>query len=291
MDPQTPSKRAWRLSRRQHAVISREQLLAIGFSADAIKHRVKAGRLHPKYRGVYAVGRPELTRHGEWMAAVLACGPGAALSHSSAAALWEIRPDLRGTIEISGRTTYERPGITAHRRRRFEATRRLNIPVTSPVQTLLDLSGTLTDDELEAAVNEADKRNLISADKLRAALEGRARPARLRRLLDRRTFVLTDSALERHFRPLALRAGLPKPLTRAQVNGYRVDFYWPELRLVVETDGLTYHRTPAQQTTDRRRDQIHAAAGLTTLRFTHAQVRFDQSHVTTTLAAVAARLG
>ena len=291
MATQSPSRRAWSLSRRQHAVISREQLLAIGFTAPAIKHRIQTGRLHPKYRGVYAVGRPELTRYGEWMAAVLACGPGAALSHSSAAALHEIRPDLRGTIEVSGPSTYERPGITAHRRRQFEATRRFNIPVTSPVQTLLDLSRTLTDDELEAAVNEADKLNLLRADALRRALEGRKGGARLRKLLDRRTFVLTESRLERRFLPLVREAGLPKPVTRTRLNGYKVDFYWPQLSLIVETDGLTYHRTPAEQAADRVRDQVHAVAGLTTLRFTHAQVAFDRPHVTATLAAVAARLG
>jgi very-short-patch-repair endonuclease len=273
--------------------VSREQLLALGFTAEAIRHRIREGRLHPRGRGVYAVGRPQLTRRGEWMAAVLECGEGAVLSHSSAAALWDIRPDATGPIDVTipAERVVKRAGIRVHRRRKVEAMRRFNIPVTSPLQTLLDLSRTLTDEELEAAVNEADKLNLIRADKLRAALEGRKGGARLRRLLDRRTFVLTDSALERHFHPLALKAGLPTPLTGARVNGYKVDFYWPELKLVVETDGLTYHRTPAQQTTDRRRDQVHAAAGLTTLRFTHAQVEFDRAHVTATLKAVAARLG
>lgn len=112
----------------------------------------------------------------------------------------------------------------------------------------------------------------------------------VRDTLDRRTFTLTDSELERLFLPIALRAGLPLPLTQQRVNGFRVDFHWPELGLVVETDGLRYHRTPAQQAKDRLRDQAHAAAGLTPLRFTRAQVRFEPDHVGRTLAAVAERL-
>jgi very-short-patch-repair endonuclease len=112
----------------------------------------------------------------------------------------------------------------------------------------------------------------------------------LREALDRRTFALTDSALERRFLPLARDAGLAQPQTGVRVNGFKVDFYWPDLGLVVETDGLRYHRTPAQQAADRRRDQVHTAAGLTTLRFTHAQVRYEPGFVRSTLAAIARRL-
>jgi very-short-patch-repair endonuclease len=294
MDPQTRQNRAaWQLARRQHSVISREQLLALGFGSDAIKHRVRTGRLHPRWRGVYAVGRPELTQHGLWMAAVLTCGPRAALSHSSAGALCRICPvGDRIEVTVPGPGTRLRPGILVHRADR-EVVRLDGIPVTTPACTLIDLATQLDDDDLEAAVNEADKRDLIDPEALRRALErlaGRHGVARLRALLDRRTFTLTDSELERRFRPLARAAGLPLPQTRADVNGFRVDFFWPELGLVVETDGLRYHRTPAQQARDRVRDQAHAAAGLTPLRFTRAQVRFDPDHVRATLAAVAARL-
>jgi very-short-patch-repair endonuclease len=110
--------------------------------------------------------------------------------------------------------------------------------------------------------------------------------AALRELLDRHDITLTDSELERRFLPIARRAGLPPPLTQQDVNGFRVDFYWPELGLVVETDGLRYHRTPAQQAKDRHRDQAHAAAGLTALRFTHGQVVREAEYVEETLAAV-----
>lgn len=211
------------------------------------------------------------------------------------AALYEIRPDLRGPVEITvpARRTITRPGIHVHRRKTVEVTRVRNIPVTSPVQTLLDLSRTLSAEQLEAAINEADKRSLIDPESLRRALEplaGRHGVARLRRLLDRRTFTLTDSELERRFLPLARAAGLAAPRTGVRLNGFEVDFCWPELGLVVETDGLTYHRTPAQQARDRVRDQAHAAAGLTPLRFTRAQVQFEPEHVRATLAAVANRL-
>jgi very-short-patch-repair endonuclease len=101
---------------------------------------------------------------------------------------------------------------------------------------------------------------------------------------------MTDTELERRFPPIVRRVGLPLPLTQVYVNGYKVDFYWPELRLVVETDGLTYHRTPAQQAKDRLRDQTHAAAGLTPLRFTRAQVKYEPGHVEEILRAVARRL-
>ncbi|MEX2253245.1 MAG: DUF559 domain-containing protein [Thermoleophilaceae bacterium] len=146
---------------------------------------------------------------------------------------------------------------------------------------------------LEAAINEADKLDLIDPETLRQSLgrfAGYPGVVALRELLDHRSFTLTDSELERRFLPIARAAGLPEPLTRQWVEGFRVDFFWPRLGLIVETDGLRYHRTPAQQTRDRRRDQAHVAAGLTTLRFTHAQVRYEPEHVKATLAAVRLRL-
>jgi very-short-patch-repair endonuclease len=146
---------------------------------------------------------------------------------------------------------------------------------------------------LDRAINEADRLGLTTPDELRAKLD-RAPPrpgfAGLKRLLDPRTFRYTRSDLERDFIPIARRAGLPTPLTCQIVNGYEVDFHWPDLKLVVESDGLTYHRTAAQQKTDRVRDQTHTAAGLTPLRFTHGQVRYEPAYVAKTLKRVATRL-
>jgi very-short-patch-repair endonuclease len=297
MGYQIEHRSVWALVRRQHGVVSRAQLLELGLRGHAIKHRLANGRLHLLYRGVYAVGRPEVTREGRWMAAVLACGPHAALSDEPAGIAWGIRPDRPVPIEISIplSLTRKRPGIVIHRRRGLAAdvTRLRGIPITTPLRTLIDLATRLSTKELEAAVNEADKLDLIGPDSLRRAVDertGRAGTAPLRQLLDRTTFVLTDSELERAFLPIAARAGLPKPVSQRWLNGGRVDFYWPELGLVVETDGLRYHRTPAQQARDRRRDQANTAAGLTPLRFTHSQIRWEAGHVERTLRAVAARL-
>jgi hypothetical protein len=285
----------WRLARAQHAVVAHAQLLELGFTPSAIAHKVRTGRLHPKRRGVYAVGRPEVTRLGEWMAAVLSCGPAAALSHRSAAALWGIAPhDPAAAIDVivAAGARHRQPGIVAHRGER-EITRRHGIPVTTPTCTLVDLAASLDARALEAAVNEADRLDLVDPEALREALDDLTRRpglGRLRRLLDRLTFTLTDSELERRFLPLAKAAGLPPPLAGVRLNGFKVDFFWPALGLVIETDGLRYHRTPSQQARDRLRDQVHTAAGLTPLRFTHAQIAFERRRVRATLAAVGSRL-
>jgi very-short-patch-repair endonuclease len=145
---------------------------------------------------------------------------------------------------------------------------------------------------MERAINQADNQDLIDPVDLRAAVqevEGRPGAPKLSHTLDIRTFALTDSELERLFIPIALRAGLPKPLTRQYVNGFRVDFYWPDLKLVVETDSLRYHRTPAEQHRDTLRDQTHTAAHLTPLRFTHGQIFYEPGHVGRVLHATATR--
>jgi very-short-patch-repair endonuclease len=301
----------WRLARRQHGVLSHEQLRALGVTAQSIKHRVSTARLHPIHRGVYALGRPEVTRNGGWMAAVLRCGAGAVLSHLSAAELWDIAPpwreiagpvrevtrSTRATVDVSvpaGRAPRAR-GIRVHRRalEAAEVTRRDGIPATNPTRTVIDLATRLSGNDLAAVIAEADKRSLTSPDALRRRVDrlpGSPGVGVLRQLLDRQVFRLTDSELERLFLPIARRAGLSLPETGPRLNGFKVDFHWPDLGLVVETDGLRYHRTAAQQTRDRLRDQAHTAAGLTTLRFTHAQVRYEPEHVRTTLAKVARRL-
>lgn len=296
MDTQIDRSIIWRLVRGQHGVIARWQLLDLGLDAQAVKTRIRNGRLHPVWRGVYAVGRPDLTREGWWMAAVLACGPGAALSHSSAGALLVIVKPRPGAVHIATRAKRTRPGIVVHRRdlREADVTTYRGIPVMAVVPTLVDLATELSRDALEAAISEADKRDLIDPESLRGALDGfppRPGVAILRETLDRRTFRVTDSKLERLFLPIARRAGLRSPQTRKYANGFRVDFFWPELGLIVETDGLRYHRTPAQQANDRLRDQRHMAEGLIPLRFTHEQIRYDPGHVEATLRAVVARIG
>jgi very-short-patch-repair endonuclease len=303
-------RNAWTLARNQHGVITRAQLLSLGWSSKAIEHRASRGRLHAIHRGVYAVGRPELTDHGWWKAAVLSCGPDAVLSHRSAARLWGVigerataGPESRlggpSLIDVSVPAIRNRRagGVRVHRRSHLppeDRTMRDRIPTTSPIRTLIGLATELRPARLERAINEADRLDLADPEALRAALAERAGQhgvAALRTILDHRTFVMTRSELERRFLPLVRKAGLPRPRTSEWVNGFEVDFYWPQLGLVVESDGLRYHRTAAEQARDRLRDQTHAAAELTPLRFTHAQVRFEADRVTEVLIAVARRLG
>jgi very-short-patch-repair endonuclease len=183
-----------------------------------------------------------------------------------------------------------------HRRRGLrpdDVTTHEGIPVTTPTQTLIDLAVTLDARHLERAVNEADKLDLVDPATLLESLDrytAREGVGRLRDMLGAQVFRLTDSELERRFLRLVRRAKVPMPQTGARLNGFKVDFFWPDLGLVVETDGLRYHRTPAQQGRDRVRDQAHTAAGLTTLRFTHSQVVSDPALVQRTLQRVVRRL-
>lgn len=288
---------AWALARRQHGVVARWQLLELGMSGEAIRHRLRNGRMRRVRRGVYLVGGIELTRHGRWRAALLACGPEAVLSHRAAAELWGLAKPGGGTIDVTvpaGAVRRQR-GVRVHRRTVLEATEHARVPVTGLVVTLVDFATVAGDgEELEAAVNEACQRDRIDPERLRAALgrhRGRPGVRRLRDLLERDTFVLTESALERRFLPLARAAGLPLPESQQWLGRHRVDFHWPALGLVVECDGLTYHRTAIKQTADLRRDQAHSMAGRWALRFSHHQVHREADYVVAVLRGTATQLG
>ena len=273
----------WRLARQQHWVVTWDQLIAAGLTRHAIAHRLENGRLHRLYRGVFAVGRAEVDQLGRWIAAVLACGEGAVLSHESAAALWEVRP-APATVEISvpRRRAPRPPGLVVHRRTALgEIRRRKAIPVTSPAQTIIDIAPRLSEQQLERIVNEADKLDLIDPDELRdyAAAKGGVGEARVRTLLDKEAFLLTDSELEQRFVKIVRQTGLPEPETQAMLYGHRVDFFFRADKLVVETDGLRYHRTATQQKKDRLRDQELTANGLRVVRFTHGQIKYESDHV------------
>ncbi|HEY5816258.1 MAG TPA: DUF559 domain-containing protein [Solirubrobacterales bacterium] len=158
---------------------------------------------------------------------------------------------------------------------------------------MIDLATEIDEIKIERAVNEADKRDLVDPESLRSILEryeGEPGVRPLRALLDKRTFRLSDSDLEILFRPIAAEAGLPFPLSKQIVNGWEVDFYWPDLGLVVETDGLRYHRTASSQTRDARRDRTHALAGMTPLRFTHYEIKYEPAVVRAELSRAAALL-
>lgn len=281
------------MARRQHWAVTYAQLRGLGFSREAIRHRVRTGRLRPVWPEVYAVGAPELAPEGRWMAAVLTCGEGACLYGESAGQHLGIRALRRGPVHINvpyARNPKPRKGIMLHRRDLdpSEVTSQGRIPSTIPLIALIDLARGLGPKDLERAIGEADKLDLIDPETLRKELEQVRRPGvkRLRQVLDRHTFVLTHTDLERRFLQIVKRAGLPLPEGQRRHGPHRVDFWFPQLNLVVETDGLTYHRTAAQQTEDLRRDQRHAVAGRRTLRFSHAQIRYEPRYVEQTLVAV-----
>ena len=272
-------------------MITRRQLLALGFTPAEVRHRIAIGRLHRAWSGVYVVGRNELTREGHFIAAVLACGEGAVLSHNSAAVLWRILPWRSRVIEISVplRRTPRRRGIEVHRRVTFQATCHKRIPVTTPTQTLLDIAGDLSAEQYERAVNEAINKDLVDPEELRQTLDGLGPVPgvrSLRALLDRDTYVLTDTELEQRLVPIARRAGLPKPETQVWLNGHRVDFFFRDVGVVVEANSLRFHRTASQQANDSRRTQAHLAAGLLPVPFTHWQITYEPKYVEHTLRAV-----
>lgn len=288
-------------------------------SAGAIRHRLANGRLHRLATGVYAVGRPAVGVLGKWMGATLACGPHSLLSHRSAAALWGIQRRTPGAEEvvIPPPLTRRRDGIRVHRiaappsarprderddeavvfgppqRRWLYATRVNGIPVTGPIVTIVDLASSLPAGQVESAVSEADHRDLVDPETLRQALDWLPyRPGcrTLRHLLDRASYVMTTTELERRFLPLVSDAGLPLPGGQERVGKHRVDFLWPELDLAVETDSLRYHRNAFEQAADKRRDNANMRRGLATLRFTHGQIRFEQAYVRAELRGIAAVL-
>jgi predicted transcriptional regulator of viral defense system len=198
------SKQAWELAGRQYGIVARRQLLALGFSSRSIEHRCKTGRLHVVARGVYAIGWPALDQHRRWMAAVLACGEDAVLSHRSAAALLGVGGEMPGRIDVSvpRRCELRRPGLLIRGRPSLGAEDlgfSDGIPVTSPTRTLIDLTTELDLIAVERAVNDADKRDLVDPESLRTALDrytGEPGVRPLRKLLDKLTFRLSDLGRE-----------------------------------------------------------------------------------------------
>lgn len=297
LSPQQIAGDAWALARSQHDVITHAQLRSLGYTREAIRHRLRTGRLFTLWPNVYAVGRPHVSRKGRWKAATLACGPGSALDGESGAALWAVRSNEGSQIEVAVPGDGGR-GLVGIRVRRVRGvadhvTAVDGIPVLSLPSVLVALARRLSSGSLEAAVNEADKLDLMHIDQLREeieALRGRPGVTALRTLIDRATFRYSDSGLERAFRPIIRRAGLPEPEMGERVNGFDVDFYWPSLNFVIETDGGRFHRTVLQQTRDRRRDQAHTVADTAHLRFTHAQIKYERAYVEDSVAKVARRL-
>jgi very-short-patch-repair endonuclease len=229
-----------RIAAGQHNVVSFKQLRMAGLTASMVKRRTEAGRLHRVHRGVYAVGTPSLTREGHWMAAVLACGDGAVLSHESAAVLWGISPTCPANPHVTvpsqnGRA--KRRGIVVHRSMtltRGEVTTRQRIPVTTHARTLRDLGYG-------------------------------PEPTR--------------SDMERLFLRICRKHGISKPEVNARVGPYEVNFLWRPERLIVEADSWSYHSSRASFEADRARDVELKRRDFEVLRFTYRQLTSDPGAV------------
>lgn len=293
-----PDRAIAEMAARQYGVVSRAQLRGLGLSDSAIARRVEAGRLHRVHGGVYAVGHPLLSMHGRWLAAVLACGPGAALSHASAAALWGIRRSEAAIVDVIVPRTgaRSRRGLRIHRPHalpRGETTTRDRIDVTTPPRTLLDLAATLRERELHRALDQAEIRELTDYPALAAmaaAHPGHQGSGRLARALREHYAgtTLTRSELEERFLALCRSRGLPPPAVNVHVGTLEVDFLFPRQRVVVETDGWRFRGHRAAFERDRRRDAELTRAGYRVLRFTQRQVVSEAQAVAATVAAALA---
>jgi very-short-patch-repair endonuclease len=266
------------LAFRQHGIVARRQLTALGIGARAIEHRVERGRLRVLHRGVYAVGHRRLTQDGRWLAAVLACGPSAVLSHRAAAALWGIRGGTRAEVTAPG-ARHRRSGIQLHRAviPRDERTTHRGIPTTTVPRTLLDLSAVVARDELRGALRQAETLRLADTlwlGDLVARYPGRKGIAAARSLVEeaRRGLGVVRSELEERFQAFLIRAGLPLPQTNVLIEGFEVDCVWPQQRLIVELDGHSTHSPRHAFERDRERDRALIAAGWRVIRITWWQL-------------------
>jgi hypothetical protein len=295
--------RIGRLAERQHGVVALRQLELLSLSKSAVSRRARGGRFHRIHRGVYAVGYPKLTRYGHCMAAVLACGPRAALSHRSSAGLWAVRPDNRRKSDVSlpSPSARTKQAIEIHRSVTLTAddvTTVEGIPCTTLARTLVDLGDVVDRRAVERAVEQAEVLRLFDLHEVQRAME-RAGPRRGTGLLssvleDLNGPSLTASELEESFLALCRAAALPTPevnawMTLSDGSPIKVDFLWRRERLAVETDGHPFHRTRQSRERDTKRDQLLRLAGFEPVRFTGRQVALEKEWVTHTLLALASR--
>lgn len=271
-----------RLAARQFGVVGSRQLRECGLSTSRVSDWVRAGRLIRVHRGVYAVGHAALRPEGLRLAVVLACGPGAVLSHRSAAEWWGLRPHhgTRFELTTTGRHGRAVAGVRPYHRALdpSERTVREGVPVTTVARTLLDLATVLTAGHVARAVERAEELRLLDLREVEAVVA--RQPPRARGLRRLRTALAdfvpiaedTRSELERLALELVARARLPRPSANATVEGHCVDLLWRRQRVVVELDSRRHHLNPAAFERDRRRDAELAASGYRVVRFTWRQV-------------------
>ena len=247
------------------------------------------------HRGVYAVGHAALNQRAIWLAAVLAHGDGAVLSHLSAAALWRLLAPTRPVDVTSTHGRRGRRGIRLHRGAIHPKERvvRHGIPVTSVTRTLLDIAELSSERRLRRAYEEADRLGLLRRDSLELVYKrgaGRHGLTAIGRLLDEERSGATRSSLEDLFVDVCRRHGLPIPAVNASLLGFEVDALWPQQRLVVELDGFSFHRHRAAFERDRARDATLQAAGYRVVRFTYRRLEREPTTVAEELRSLLSRL-
>jgi very-short-patch-repair endonuclease len=279
---QFDNRRLIALARAQHGVVARSQLAAPGMTSRRIAGRLGRGDLVALHRGVYLVGPTSPARASE-MAAVLACGPTARVSHDSATYLYGFLPHPADPgpihITVTERHCRRRPGIHLHRTTGLaphETRERDGIPVTAPIRTLIDFAVSASHEALEAAVAEAFALHLVGRGQILRELDrigSRPGSRPLRRLLEGpRRPQRTRSAPERKLLVLIRAAGLPEPEANVRIGGWEVDLLWRDERLIVEVDGYAAHSSPRAFERDRRKTAALQALGYVVLRVTPRQI-------------------
>jgi hypothetical protein len=261
--------------------VARRQLRAAGLTPKQIDRRISTGVLFPLHRAVYAIGHDLLSQRGRWLAAVLACGPKALLSHRSAAALHGLLPAPGRSAHVTAARTTRRssPGIRVHRARHLrEGDRALidRIPVTSVARTLMDLAVSTDHHTLARAFEEADRLRILrlaELEELRARSHGHHGMRLFDAVLSNHTMPADLlSELEKLFLELCQDHAIPAPSSNVLVEGHKVDFHWHAERVVVELDGWAYHRTRVSHERDHAQTTELELAGYEVLRFTYRQV-------------------
>ena len=253
--------------------MTREQLLAIGLRPKAIDYRVKIGRLFRVHRAVYAVGRPPITPQERAMAAVLAGGPGAVLSHGSALALWGIWKRWDLPFDVTVKADRRPKGIKVHRNKlhRQEVTRQHGIPVTTLARTLLDQAPVVTIKSLNRMINNGRQAGLLHLSQLVDVVERNPRHPGKRAIAHCVGIAAerpSRSQFEDEFPAFCARYGLPQPETNGTVCGYEVDALFVEEKVIVELDGWGFHSSRHSFEDDRERDATTTAGGFVTVRIT-----------------------
>ncbi len=287
-----------RVADRQHRVVTAGQARICGLGIKAVKGLVARGSWSRIRRGVYHVGLGEPSPQAEMLAAVAVCGPGAVTSHLTSAWLWGLTDHFPRALHVTvfgGRNPGQPAGVRVHRTTRSSGVYRWRsgIPLTSPVDTLVDLAALLDPRQLEAAVAMALRRHLVTRARLSEAVAsagGRKGIATLRALTTNAK--LTRSQLERRVLALIRAAELPEPETNVVVEGKELDVYWPDSRLAIEVDTFSTHGDAASFEDDHVLDVDLEAASIKLLRFTGPRVRERPEAVVARIAAVMAlRLG